>query len=72
MKNPWDLTEREIEVMRHVCDGLLTKQIGPKLGLSPKTVEVHRSRINEKMACNGNAVLAAVRFDRFDRGGQAA
>ena len=44
-----DLTEREREVMRRVCDGLPNKLIADALGISVRTVEVHRARMFEKM-----------------------
>lgn len=44
-----NLTQREREVMRLVVDGLQNKLIADQLGLSAKTVEVHRARVMEKM-----------------------
>ena len=44
-----ELTEREREVMRRVCDGLPNKLIADALGISVRTVEVHRARMFEKM-----------------------
>lgn len=44
-----DLTDREREVMRRVCDGLPNKLIADALGISVRTVEVHRARMFEKM-----------------------
>ena len=43
------LTRREQEVMRLVVQGLSSKEIGPKLFISPKTVENHRTKIMEKL-----------------------
>jgi RNA polymerase sigma factor (sigma-70 family) len=43
------LTEREREVMDFVVDGLSSKQIAKKLGISFKTIEAHRARIMKKM-----------------------
>lgn len=42
------LTLREREVMHLVVDGLPNKLIADQLGLSAKTVEVHRARVMEK------------------------
>ena len=44
-----ELTDREREVMRRVCDGLPNKLIADALGISVRTVEVHRARMFEKM-----------------------
>jgi len=43
------LTERERQVMDLVVGGDVNKVIAYKLGISPKTVELHRSRIMTKM-----------------------
>lgn len=43
------LTAREKQVMELVIEGKLTKQIASTLGISTKTVEVHRSNITKKM-----------------------
>lgn len=43
------LTPREREVMEGIVDGKLNKVIAADLGLSTRTVEIHRSRIMEKM-----------------------
>ena len=42
------LTEREREVMRLVVDGMTNKAAAAELGISEKTVEVHRSRVMRK------------------------
>ena len=51
------LTPREREVMNLVMQGVLTKQIARQLGMRPKTVEVHRSRIVKKMQVKSVAQL---------------
>jgi FixJ family two-component response regulator len=43
------LTPREFDVMVHVAKGESSKVIAAQLGMSPRTVEVHRSRIYEKV-----------------------
>jgi two-component system, LuxR family, response regulator FixJ len=52
-----ELSPREDEVMRLVVSGFLNKQIASKLGLSIKTVEVHRSRVMQKMEARSLADL---------------
>jgi len=51
------LTDREREVMAHVLTGALNKQIAAELGISEKTVKVHRGRVMEKMGVNSVAEL---------------
>jgi len=43
------LTSREREVMTHVADGLMNKQIAAKLGITEITVKVHRGHLMRKM-----------------------
>src|SRR5258705_4320493 len=51
------LTPREHEVMRLVVAGLLNKQIAAELGISEKTVNVHRSQVMQKMRADSLAEL---------------
>ena len=44
-----ELTERERDVMRLVVEGLPNKLIADQLHISVRTVEVHRSRVFDKM-----------------------
>ena len=43
------LTPRELEILRLAAEGHRTKDVGRILGISPKTVERHRSNIAEKL-----------------------
>jgi two-component system, LuxR family, response regulator FixJ len=51
------LTPREREVMGHVVDGKANKVIAIDLGLSERTVEIHRANVMEKMAARSVAHL---------------
>lgn len=53
------LTPREREVLALVCEGLSNKGIAIRLGISPKTVEVHRARVMAKMEAPNLAALVA-------------
>ena len=44
------LTDREFEIFRLIGEGKSTRVIAAQLGLSPKTVDVHRANIKEKLA----------------------
>ncbi|MFG3025675.1 response regulator transcription factor [Streptomyces sp. NPDC048254] len=51
------LTSREREVLHLVVDGVPSKQIAGRLGISTKTVDVHRTRIREKTGAESIATL---------------
>jgi FixJ family two-component response regulator len=51
------LTEREKQVMELVVEGKVNKQIAAKLGLSKKTVEVHRGHVMHKLKVESVAEL---------------
>lgn len=51
------LTARELETARGVIAGLLNKQIAARLGISEKTVKVHRSRVMQKIGVASVAEL---------------
>jgi two-component system response regulator DctR len=53
-----ELTEREREVMRLVTDGLPNKRVADLLGISVRTVEVHRARVFDKMNVKSAVELA--------------
>ncbi|MCG6968468.1 MAG: response regulator [Gammaproteobacteria bacterium] len=51
------LTSREQDVMRLIVDGKSAKEIATLLGISNKTVDVHRSHIKEKLGIKSVAEL---------------
>ncbi|MBQ0080743.1 MAG: response regulator transcription factor [Alistipes sp.] len=51
------LSEREIEVLVHICQGLSTSEIAERLFLSKRTVDAHRANILEKCKCKNTASL---------------
>ena len=51
------LTEREREVLKLVAEGNSTKEIGSKLGISPKTVDNHRTNLMRKLNIHDVASL---------------
>jgi FixJ family two-component response regulator len=54
------LTRRELEVLKEITDGASNKEAGRTLGISPRTVEVHRARIMEKLGARNAADLVRI------------
>lgn len=52
------LTEREREVMQLLIKGLHNRRIAEQLGISPRTVEVHRARVLHKAGAQNIVELA--------------
>jgi two-component system response regulator FixJ len=54
------LTAREREVLGRIAQGASNKEAGRELGISPRTIEVHRARIMEKLGAKNAADLMRV------------
>lgn len=54
------LTEREVEVLAHIGRGLGSKEIAAALGISPRTVDVHRTNLMRKVDLHNAASLATL------------
>ena len=52
------LTHREQQVLQLVLSGLFTKVIADRLGISCRTVEVHRAAVYRKLGVRSAAALA--------------
>lgn len=63
-KNPFlkstELSDREKDIVRLLCQELTNKEIGDRLGLSERTVENHRYRMLEKL--NLKSTIGLVRY----------
>ena len=51
------LSDREVEVLVAICQGLSTQEIADKLFISKRTVDKHRANILEKSGCKNTASL---------------
>ena len=58
-----DLSAREIEIIQLCANGMSAQQIADRLGLSRRTVEVHKSHIFEKLDLKTTADLVKYAFD---------
>lgn len=54
------LTDRELDVMREIVAGASNKEAGINLGISSRTVEVHRARVMEKLGARNTADLVRI------------
>lgn len=57
------LTPREREVLDLLTQGKQNKVIGQELGVSPRTIEIHRARVMEKMNAQSVAELVRMMLD---------
>jgi DNA-binding NarL/FixJ family response regulator len=64
---PDQMTQRELEVLNLVCNGLTSQEISDKLFISIKTVEVHRTNIFQKSEVRnlGELILWAIKNNYF-------
>lgn len=51
------LTVRQLEILKRVASGMTTKTIARELGISPKTVEFHRSQLMQRVGLRDVAGL---------------
>lgn len=61
---PDDLSPREVDVLRLIALGHTNTEIGEQLYLSVRTVETHRSHIQQKLRLSTRAELVAYAIDR--------
>jgi DNA-binding NarL/FixJ family response regulator len=55
-----DLSEREVEVLAALAEGLGNKEIGDKLFISPRTVDTHRTNLMKKLEIHNVAGLVRI------------
>ncbi len=55
--NPWGLSERELEIGRHLGRGLIGKEIAYELGVRPVTVKNHLYNMYRKTGTRGRVEL---------------
>jgi DNA-binding NarL/FixJ family response regulator len=69
LANPAGLTARQLEVLRHLADGLSNDQIAEELYLSKKTVEHHVSAIYSKLGVTtrARAIKAAMEVGAVEK-----
>ncbi len=60
LRNFARLTPREREVLQLITSGQSNKEAGRQLGISPRTIEVHRARVMEKLGAKNTADLMRI------------
>ena len=58
------LSPREVEILDCLADGLPSKQVATRLGMSVRTVETHRHNIRRKLRLAGQAELIRYAVER--------
>jgi DNA-binding NarL/FixJ family response regulator len=59
-----NLTKRERDVLRLVAQGSTTKDIAIRLNISPKTAQVHRDNLKQKLNLHSTAALVRYAIQR--------
>lgn len=54
---PVVISERELEIIKHIAEGYTNNEIAEKLFLSPHTVNTHRKNIMQKLGVNNTAAI---------------
>ncbi|WP_428661185.1 response regulator transcription factor [Runella sp.] len=54
------LSQRELEILKLIAEGYSSPEIGEKLFISPRTVDIHRNNLIQKFNVNG--IVGLVRF----------
>ncbi|HYD05127.1 MAG TPA: LuxR C-terminal-related transcriptional regulator [Reyranella sp.] len=57
------LSRREFEVLEHMALGMTNKEIGSELGISARTVEIHRTNALTKLKCGHSTDALRIWFE---------
>ncbi|HPH84027.1 MAG TPA: response regulator transcription factor [Ferruginibacter sp.] len=63
-ENIFQLSDRELEILQHLCDGLEYKEIGAKLFISANTVKKHCISIYQKLHVKSKAQALRIAFTK--------
>jgi len=67
-----NLSPREAEVLDHMAAGMSNKAIGIDLGISPRTVEIHRANMLSKLGANSTTEALRMYYEDALLNGEAA
>jgi DNA-binding CsgD family transcriptional regulator len=54
------LTERQRQVAELMSQGMTNRRIAEEMGISPKTLDIHRADVFDKLECKTSAAVAAI------------
>ena len=57
------LSDREQEVLQHLCEGKSARETAERLVISPRTVENHRARIMDKLGIHDIPTLVKMAIE---------
>lgn len=57
-------SERELQILQLIADGLTDEQIAHQIGLAKNTVSIHRKKLLAKFDANNAALLVATAMRR--------
>jgi len=63
-RTPFNLTDREQEILKLLVQGMLYKEIGHKLDISPNTAKKHVMNIYSKLHVNSKAQALALAYEK--------
>jgi two-component system, NarL family, response regulator DegU len=63
LKTNTSLTDREIEIMKLICEEKSLKSIADKLGVSEKTIQTHKLNIQAKLNVKGTVGLVKAAYE---------
>ena len=58
------LSPRQLEIVALITDGLTNREIGERLGIEMRTVEVHRLNVHRRLGVHNVAQLMRVAYRR--------
>ena len=72
IRNYYQLTRREREVLAHIAAAASNKETARNLGISPRTVEIHRGRIMHKLGAKNSVDLMRIVMNTASGNGQSS
>jgi DNA-binding CsgD family transcriptional regulator len=62
MTRPYNLTDRQVQILAALADGMSRRQICQALFIEPNTLKTHLYRIGKQMGCGERAGMVALAY----------